>query len=111
MATALPFEGRLQLPIQWSGKVHKQVMRAGATSLSTTLGFNPTQETATLTWRLNSVAEARSLLEQLGPHFNDTYTYQCPVRGSILIRPTDSYEFNEYRAGYPMRVSVAVERV
>lgn len=98
------------LPVQWSGTVAKSDMRAGATSLTTTLGFNPKTETATFRWALKSAADAQTLLSTLGPHFNGVYTYTHKVYGSIKVRPTANYSVEE-ASGSHVFVNVSFERV
>jgi hypothetical protein len=69
-------------------------MQVGGYKTSTTIGFNPQLETATFQWILSN-ANALALYNQLISDFNAIYSYTCPVRGPILIRPTDTYSLQE----------------
>lgn len=108
---ALPYEGQLLVPIEWSVTPTKTTMMTGALTMSGTIGWRAYRETATLVWTLPK-ADARALLTQLkAAAFNSAYDYTCAVRGLIRVRPTDSCGFQETYGSQNVTVSVSVEVV
>lgn len=108
---ALPYQGDLAVPIQWSGQVFKTTYNAGGYSLSGTIGFKPFKNTATLSWTLPK-DKANALLRELElGMFNRVYDYTCSLRGAVRIRPTDSYSYQERRGTQFVTVTCSFERV
>lgn len=108
---ALPHQGDLSVPIQWSGQVFKTTYNAGGYSLSGTIGFKPFKSSATLSWTLPR-DKAKVLLAELeAGFFNRVYDYNCSLRGAVRIRPTDSYSFMERRGTQYVTVTCTFECV
>lgn len=92
---SLPMQGKMIVPIKWSARVHKQTMRYASTTVSGTLGVNPTTRTATIEWVLMP-DEIMPWLTALGyPHFNEPFDYTCPIFGALKLRPTDQFTYAE----------------
>lgn len=108
MATNLPMMGQLQARSEWSGRVHKQVMRFANTSVSGTIGFNPRTETVRLTWHL-SPDQVTAWLATFQPTFNKRYLFDAGVRGWVILRPTDEYTFADYE--FVTEATMSFERV
>lgn len=108
---ALPHQGQLLVPIDWSVTPIKQTMQAGSYTMTGTIGWRPYTETATLTWVLLK-PDALALMDELkAGHFNRVYDYTCNVRGPIRIRPTNSFGFGETYGDLHVTVTLAVEVV
>ena len=95
MATALPKQGKLVLPIEWSGEVKKIVQEVGSYSVETTLGINPTIEKATFTWMLPPTEIKAHLAVFKSAGWVGLYTYTCPIMGPVTLRPTMNFSFTE----------------
>lgn len=108
---ALPHQGQLIVPIDWTITPIKQTMQAGAYSMSGTVGWRPWTETATLTWTLPKADAQALLLELKAGHFNRVYDYTCSVRGAIRVRPTSASGFQETYGSLNVTVTLAVEVV
>lgn len=107
----LPYQGDLIVPIDWNITPTKQTMATGALTMSGTIGWRPWTETATLTWVLPK-PEALALMDELkSGHFNRVYDYTCNVRGSIKLRPTNSFGFGETFGNLTVTVTLTVEVV
>ena len=108
---ALPYQGPLVVPIDWSITPIKQTMQAGAYNMSGTVGWRPWTETATLTWVLLK-PEALALMAELkAGHFNRVYDYTCNVQGAIKVRPTSAFGYQETYGSLHVSVTLAVEVV
>lgn len=108
---ALPYQGDMNVPVQWSGQVIKTTYNAGAYSISGTIGFKPWKATATVEWKLPK-AKANALIAELeAGMFNRVYEYNCSLRGAVRLRPTDSFSYQERRGNQYVTVTCAFERV
>ncbi|WP_288484763.1 hypothetical protein [uncultured Novosphingobium sp.] len=108
---ALPYQNRLLVPIDWQITPVKQTMTAGSYTMSGTIGFRPWTETATLTFNMPK-AEAEDFINQLkASHFNGVYDYEDNVQGSVRVRPTDSFGYQETYGSLTVTVTLAVEVV
>ena len=109
---ALPLQGNIELPINWTGMTKKVTMEAGSYELSTTVGIRPWVETCSITWAVLSNAEAKSLLDTFkADDWNGVYTYTCPIQGAISLRPTTMYTFVEVGDNSYTAVSVEFRRM
>ena len=95
MAVAMPKQGKLVLPIEWSGEVKKITQEVGSYSVETTLGINPTVEKATFTWMLppGEIKDHINVFKNSG--WVGQYTYTCPIMGNVTLRPTANFSFTE----------------
>lgn len=113
MATPLPYQPDLIVPIDWLGETAKTTMQAGSYMLSGTVGFKPTRELATLSWMLPA-ATAKTLITTLkAGKMNGVYDYTCNVMGAVKIRATGSYGFREVNTakGQLVQVTASFERL
>lgn len=109
--TALPNQGQLIVPIDWSGATQKTTMQAAAYTLSGTVGWRPYQETATLTWML-SKADAQTMLNAFrATNFNGIFDYTCALRGAVRLRLMGDYSFAEVRGSQLCQVTATVNTV
>lgn len=112
---ALPMQGRLTVPINWSGTTAKTTMKAAGYTQSGTLGWRPATQTATLEWKLTP-SEAGAIIDTFeATNWNGIFSYVCSVRGEMKLRLTGEYAYEEKTlAGTWIKkvaLSVGVERV
>lgn len=113
MATPLPNQPDLIVPIDWQGETAKATMQAGSYYLSGTIGFNPFREIATLSWMLPA-ATAKALIQTLkAGKMNAVYDYTCNVMGAVKIRAIGTYGYREVATsnGQLIQVTAGFERL
>lgn len=111
MATALPYQGKLTMPITFSRTPNKQTIAAGSYEISTTVGPRPWKETVSFTWRLTAT-EANELVALIeNDKGNGIYTYNHNSRGVMILRAQGDLAVGEVHDGLITVVTASFTRV
>ena len=109
---ALPNQGNLTVPIQWTTETQKTEMVAAGYRASVTMGWRAWSDTATLTWNNLTKEAAFAQLEQFrATNFNGVFDYTCNVNGAIRIQLTGGASFTEESDKRLVSLSIGVRRV
>lgn len=111
MATELPLQGKLTMPISFSRTASKQTISAGSYEISTTVGNRPWKETVTFTWRC-SPSEANTLIALFETDLgNGLYSYTHNSRGNMILRANGDLAVAEVHNGLTSSVQASFTRV
>jgi hypothetical protein len=109
---ALPNQGNLTVPIQWTTETQKTEMLAAGYRSTVTQGWRAWSDTATLVWNNLTNAEAKALLDQFrATNFNGIFDYTCNVNGPIKVQLTGGASFTEESKKKLVSLSIGVRRV
>jgi len=111
MATALPFQGKLTMPITFSRTPSKQTISTGSYEVSTTVGSRPWKEVVTFTWRLS--ADEANILDNTfsNDKGNGLYTYNHNSKGNMILRAQGDFAIAEVHEGLTTVVQASFTRI
>lgn len=111
MATELPLQGKLNLPIEWSATVNKITQKVGGYEVQTTLGLNPVEETVSFLWHVDNTQMAAIINQFNSDGWLGEYIYHCPIRGDVTVRPQGGYSTTEDITGGIWQLTVDFSRI
>lgn len=107
----LPNQGKMIVPVEWSGTTQKTTMMAAGYQLSTTIGIRPYTQSSTLAWNVTK-AEADAMLDTFeATNFNGVFDYTDLTRGAMKVRLAGDYSYQETRGSIKGILTATVYRV